>query len=395
MSRSGSLTPEIGPILFLGTQMEIGGAQRVLLEQAVWFHNKGHKVFVAFFYDKLGLENEWQTQYDFQIINLRAWKKSSPLVINLIRLFFRAFRLLKLMYKEKINLIETFTNDSNLIGIPLAWIMGVPIRVACHQGVITGRPQWMGKLQAFMVNRGIASRLVVVSKDLEEHVLTMDGVEQEHIELIHNGFILYTNPNQTRSKFSKQLNLGPEKTFFAITVARLSPQKAHQILIAAIPEVIAVCQEVVFLFIGDGEKRFELEEQAKNLGIKEHLRFLGIRRDVHDIMKISDLMIMPSLWEGFPLAVLEGMASGLPVVGSTVVGIKELLGENERGILVPPKDPKALAKAIILMVQNDVTRERLGRLGKEYVRKYYSMDVMCQKYEDFLNQLVIEGRKGR
>jgi glycosyltransferase involved in cell wall biosynthesis len=82
----------------------------------------------------------------------------------------------------------------------------------------------------------------------------------------------------------------------------------------------------------------------------------------------------------------------VPVVGSDVVGIKELLGKNERGILVPPRDPEALAKAIIRMAQDDGTRERLGSLGKEQVRKHYSMAGMCQKYENFLNQLAMEAK---
>ncbi|MBI9047331.1 MAG: glycosyltransferase family 4 protein [Anaerolineaceae bacterium] len=387
MTKPQTTTSNFSPMLLLGTQMEIGGAQKILLEQAAWFHHKGLKVFVVFIYDKVGLEKEWQEKYPFPVINLRSWKSSGFIGINILRLFLAAIKILRLIFKENIKMVETFTNDSNLIGMPLAWLAGVPIRIANHQGPIARRPLWMANLQALMVNWRIASHLVVVSQDLQEHVINIDGVKHNRTKIIHNGYSLNLTSELSRAKFSKELGFGPEKTFYALTVGRLAPQKAHETLIDAIPRVIAVHPEIIFLFAGDGEKRQALKKQAEELGVTTHLRFLGVRRDIHNIMKICDVMVMSSLWEGFSLAMLEGMAMGLPVIGTEVVGIKEMLGENIRGLVVPPQNPEALANAIIQMMENDIARDQFGKSGQEYVQERYSMDVMCQKYEEFFSYI--------
>lgn len=387
MPKSTPRSPTIEPILFLGTQMEIGGAQKILLEQAAWYHRKGYVVFVVFFYDKYGLEEKWQKKYGFPIINLQAWELQSFSGLNFLRLIFGCLQLIGLILREKIQTIQTYTSDSNLLGIPIAWLCRVQFRIAIHQGQIPSRAAWLGKLHAHMVNWGIASRLVVVSEDLARYVIKIDGVKPAQIKIIHNGFSLDLKPNQTRETFSKELNLDPEKTFFALTSGRLSEQKSHHTLLDAIPEVLDAIPEILFLFAGEGDKRNALEKKSERLGIQKHVLFLGIREDIHNIMEFSDLLIMPSLWEGFSLAMLEGMASGLPVVGSDVVGIKELVGDNERGILVPSQNPDALAKAIIQIVKDDETRDWLSKQGRKYVRERFSMDAMCQKYEDFLIQL--------
>ena len=97
-----------GPLLLLGTQMEIGGAQKVLLDQANWFHNKGSKVFALFFYDKQNIEGQWQEKYEFPIINLEAWKLESSSLSNILRVFVRAWKLFKILKQENIEIIETF-----------------------------------------------------------------------------------------------------------------------------------------------------------------------------------------------------------------------------------------------------------------------------------------------
>lgn len=102
--------------------MAIGGAQKVLLDQAHWFHQRGHKVCVAFFYDKEGFQVKWQTHAEFPIFNLKAYRKGQEGIFVCISLVQGLFSLWQLLLREKIDVIETFTHDSNLLASPVAWL---------------------------------------------------------------------------------------------------------------------------------------------------------------------------------------------------------------------------------------------------------------------------------
>src|SRR5688500_15559848 len=139
-------------ILLLGTQMATGGAQRVLLDQANWFRQHGHRVVVVFFYDKEGSLPKWKAISDFPIIDLKAFQTDKMWGRNAILLVKGLLSLWKLIKREKIDVIETFTHDSNILGLPLAWIARVPVRLASHHGVIDGFPRWRGVLHTLIVN---------------------------------------------------------------------------------------------------------------------------------------------------------------------------------------------------------------------------------------------------
>jgi len=122
--------------------MAIGGAQRVLLDQARWFHERGHRVRVFFIYDKEGFHRKWQDVSDFPIHDLKAFQKDANIFRNWYWLFKGMFGLWGLIHRERFDVIETFTHDSNILGLPLAWMVGIPVRIATHHGTIDGFPRW-------------------------------------------------------------------------------------------------------------------------------------------------------------------------------------------------------------------------------------------------------------
>ena len=139
-------------ILLIGTQMAIGGAQRGLFDQARWFKSHGCKVVVAFFYDKEGFFEKWSQEVNFPVHNLQAYERGASLLRQSTLLIRGLWRLWCLLTRERFDVLETFTHDSNLLGLPLAWLAQVPVRIATHRGKIEAFPRWRQVLHSVLIN---------------------------------------------------------------------------------------------------------------------------------------------------------------------------------------------------------------------------------------------------
>ena len=155
-----------------------------------------------------------------------------------------------------------------------------------------------------------------------------------------------------------------------IVVAKLFAQKGHTVLLEALASTPLRPDDAV-LFVGDGPERGRLEQLAEQRGLAA-VRFLGNRPDVPQLLAASDLFVLPSLWEGLPMALLEGMASGLPVIATDVAGSRQVVVPGQSGMLVPPDDPGALASAMTHLLEDDAERDRLRRAARERVEAEFS-----------------------
>ncbi len=379
MSASGRPT-----LLFLGSQMTTGGAQRVLLMLAGWFHRQGYSVTAVFLYDKDGLHQQWQAQSDFPIMNLDAWRKDGATLAKLPRLVRGMLRLWRLLRARRPTVLMTFTHHSNLIGVPLAWLAGVPVRVASHRGRIHGFPAWLARVHAAMVNSPLASCLVAVSAEVRRQSLE-EGVRPERIVVIPNAVELPLVEPGTRERLRAELSVSPDAGL-VLAVGRLNAEKGQSLLLEAAPEVLARCPRTVFALAGDGPLRAGLEEQAARLGIAGQVRFLGVRVDVPALLSAADLFVLPSRSEGMPNALLEAMAAGLPVASFNVGGVGEVLAHGETGLLVPPADVGGLAAAMLALLEDEAQRRRLGASAAACMRAQYALDRMCAQYVRLFEQ---------
>ena len=155
------------------------------------------------------------------------------------------------------------------------------------------------------------------------------------------------------------------------TVARLAPQKDHRTLV----EAARLVPEAEFVLVGDGELREELERLAEGLPV----RFLGARDDVPELLASFDVFALPSLYEGLCLAVIEAQAAGVPVVATPVGGIRETVVDGETGLLVPPGDPPALARAIRRLLEDRPAAEAMATEARRRVRERFSIDRMVEE----------------
>jgi len=168
------------------------------------------------------------------------------------------------------------------------------------------------------------------------------------------------------------------------TICRLvEPKKGLQVLLSAMGILKAEvsspgCQ---LLIVGDGPARPMLEAMSRRLGIAPWVVFAGVRRDIPQLLPLLDAFVLPSLYEGFGIAILEAMAAGKPVVATTVGGIPEFVVPGQSGFLVPPGDAHALARAIKQLLDEPEKARAMGRQGHEHVKKHYSVESIVRQHE--------------
>ena len=275
-------------------------------------------------------------------------------------------------------MIETFTYDSNVLALPLAWLAGVPARIATHHGIIENFPAWIEKLHTWLVNAGIASVLVSVSgKTLEQAIHA--GIRPECNTVIPNGILPVIIRSADRSEIRREIGLengGP----MLLSVGRLVYQKGHEYLVHAMPQVLRRYPRAKAVICGEGALRPDLERQIGELGLQSSVKLLGNRNDVGPFLASADLFVLPSRWEGLPVALLEAMGAGLPVVATRVEGVDEVVEDERQGLLVPPEDSDALASALLQLIGDPQLRSRMGEAARRRIQAHYTLDIMCDKY---------------
>jgi len=380
-------------ILFLGTQITVGGAQKVLLSQAQWFHSEGHSVTAAFLYDKDGLLKQWDSEYPFPVIEFGAWRSQKSQIFNLFLLFRGLFRLWRLLLDETIDVIETFTPDSNILGLFVARIAGVPVRIASHHGYIEGAYSWASKLHGWMINKGFAHRLVAVSERVRHIAMTEEGINSKKIIVILNGIVPITIDTSRAINRRRILdNLGVnDDDYLILTVGRLTIQKGHTYLLDSIPMVLERFPNTVFVIAGDGHLRNILKDKAIQMDIDGPARFLGTRSDIPELLFAADVFVLPSLWEGLPLALLEAMSAGLPVVATKVEGVESIIVDGENGFLIPSENVNALSTALIKILEDAKARNRFGNRNRVLIEEDYTIDRMCERYEKLFQLIYDQG----
>jgi len=170
------------------------------------------------------------------------------------------------------------------------------------------------------------------------------GLSPSSIEVVHNGVDLSVFRDPPAPTLRQELGLSGE-TRIVLVLARLQPNKGHRYLIEAAPTILERCP-VHFVFAGSPDERANLDARIAELGLSHSVSILGHRTDVLNLLRASDVFVLPSLAEGFALSIIEALAAGLPVVATRVGGAAEIIRNGENGFLVEPGDSVQLAAAV-------------------------------------------------
>jgi glycosyltransferase involved in cell wall biosynthesis len=174
------------------------------------------------------------------------------------------------------------------------------------------------------------------------------------------------------------------------TVGLLNAAKGHDLLLRAFARIVKAFPEAGLAIIGDGALRPKLEKLIAELGLEGRAILAGYRTDVPRVLKELDLFVFPSLWEGMPYVVMEAMASGLPVVATDVNGSRDLVAQDETGLIVPPGDEAALADACMALMRKPVTADNMGKYGLRRVLNHFTLECMLDKIEAIYGEVISE-----
>jgi glycosyltransferase involved in cell wall biosynthesis len=299
-------------------------------------------------------------------------------------------RLARVLRREQVDVVQAHLFAPGLIGLAAGKLAGTPFKVVTRHHAdfttIYNKPIHR-RLDRWMALS--ADRVMAASEAVRRAMVRYESVPEGRIEVGRYGYDFEALRPRLSAARRRELreSLGGDANFLVGTVARLSIEKGHEYLFRAIPEVVRCHPETRFVLVGTGPLRGDLEEAAQAAGIIGHVRFTGWRTDAQDIMEAMDLVVHPTLHEAFCSVIIEGMALERPMVVTDVAAAPEQVDHGETGLLVPPRDPAAIAAAI-LELRGDP--ERAGEMGREARRRVverFNFPKMMREYEEFYERL--------
>ena len=346
-------------ILYVITALGTGGAENLLTDICVGLTGN-HEVTVAFLRDKRAYEGTLHS----------AGVETVFIDLEKIGFLKTLSGLRKLIKKKNIEIVHTHLPAADTIG-RLAGLMSKNVQV--YSSLHNTEPWKLEKslssrilrlYDRFTVNCFKRSSMIAVSRSVKDFTMKTEKVRGDKIRVLYN-FIHVENPQKSNPDF--HLDLPLEDKYVMIVMARLHHTKAHALLLEAMEKLQSEGMNDLFLLVlGEGEERENLEQYAKEHGLEDKVHFCGVQKNVYDYIKKSRLLVLPSKIEGFGLAFLEAHYCRVPVLGSDIPVIREVLHEGENGVIFRAGDAKDLAEKISAIRRGDYDLDKQVKNGLSF-----------------------------
>ena len=218
--------------------------------------------------------------------------------------------------------------------------------------------------------------IITVSERQAESYVRI-GVPRSAVTTVPNG-VVPRGPGPGRDRARRRLGLAPDQPV-VLTTGRLVDQKGQRYLVACVPELLRVLPTVAVVVVGGGPLHDALAQQAAALGVADAVRLVGHRTDARELLDAADVYALPSVAEAMPLALIEAMDAGLPAVGTDIIGTSEVVADGETGLLVPPRDPRALGVALLRLLGDPALRRRYGSAARRRYRTRFTASRMAEE----------------
>jgi glycosyltransferase involved in cell wall biosynthesis len=276
-------------------------------------------------------------------------------------------------------IIHTHDFKSNLFGAIAAFWTKSKLISTYHGHIIkSGKTRFYNWLD-FLILKYFPFACIICVSNNNKKILLAKGIREDKIITIPNGIEIPASvaiPSNRTGNGKKIIGF----------IGRLSAEKGCRYLIDAVPEVISRHPDTYFMLAGDGYLRADLERQVCRLNIGDRVLFSGFEHNIKKILAKLDILIIPSLSEGAPIVLLEALAFGVPVIGSNIGSLREIIINEKTGILVPAKDARSIALQICRLLEEEGLRQKLAASGYEYIRQKHNIDfchnMLLQLYKE-------------
>ena len=303
--------------------------------------------------------------------------------LRVLRVCLRLYRFIR---RGGFQLVHTHGYFADICTLPLTKLLGIPSVSTCHGFIGNDRNlRIYNALDRFAL--ALSDKIIAVSEGIRGRLVD-SGLKDQRITVVPNAVSTTADRERLlprREVQRRRLGIADGELVIGY-VGRLSEEKGLSFLVGALCQLQAAGTSVKLLLVGDGEERQRLAAQTSAAGLADRVVFAGFQTDVEDWLAAFDLFVLPSLTEGTPLALLEAMAAGLPVVATAVGGIPGIINDGENGFLVPAADVEALREKLERLLRDVNLRESLGRAGCETVRARYGQESWVAQMQEIYRQ---------
>ncbi len=360
-------------IAYCITELDPGGAERALVQLVTRLNRKEWEPQV-FCLSGRGALVETLEEAGVPVVCLQPTGK-----VNLLTLF----RFVKALRKFRPHILHSYLFHANIAGRIAASVARVPVVLS---GIRVAEKRSKQPLRIDRWTQWLVDMNVCVSRDVAQFSIKEAKLSPRKIVTIPNGVDAQKFINATTADFS-QFDIPPESKT-VIVVGRLDPQKNPQIILDVAHRLIEEEPHLHFLFVGDGILKEELMNAVVQQNLNTHVHFAGSREDVPALLKGADCFVLSSLWEGMPNALLEAMATGLPVIATRVEGTAELIEDGLNGLLIEPDSVEELILALQSILKDQTASTAMGKMAQQTVVEGFTWDAVLSSHEEIYHSLI-------
>lgn len=362
-------------IIHLIQALDNGGCENMLLRVLPHLNNFKNEIIT--------LNHRGELAEKFEEKNIAIFNINQKNLLDI----FGYFRLLKEIRKEKPDIIFTYLFHADAIGRLFLQLFTKIKIIPSLRTTYHYKKYWPArffeKLTKYFVKDYLAN-----SESVKIFYVENIGVAPEKITVVSNGIdVAFYDRIKRDENLKESLEIKKEELAI-ICVANFHINKGHRYLLEAFEKVYFENKNVKLLLVGNGDEKEKLLKQIKNYRSKNNILFLGKRSDVPQLLKISDIFVLPTLFEGMSNAIMEAMSCGLPIITTDIAENKELIENKKSGILISTQNATEIQKNVLRLLKNESLRKSLGENARNSIKKLCDLDIIIEKMKNFYNSII-------
>jgi len=338
-----------------------GGAERLVLDLIKKLNRDLFSVYLITVKGGGGLLEEFQkTGSNIYLLN----KKSKLGLLTL-------WRLKKYFQKERIQIVHTHLFAGDTWGRIAAIMAKVPYLISTEHNINLDEG-WLKK----MIKRWLAQfthKIIAVSGAVKDYQINTEKIPAKKIQVIYNGIDLTRFPYRGSYRLTQPITLG--------VIGRLEKQKGQMVALKSLPRILQNYPQTKLLIVGNGSQQPALKKMAEKLNIEKNVSWQRPQENVGALLDQLDILLIPSLWEGLGIIAIEALATGLPVIGSRLPGLQEVIIDNQTGLLVPAANHELLANRVMELIDRPQIINNLRPRGRSRAESIFNIEKTAAAYQ--------------